>query len=100
MPPDRNGARSCGSHCGGWRVHVVGAPVALPVDEEAGCAGDTARVCARNIFLDAAGIPAPPKLFPEAFGIESQGFGMGAKIRGREFVLVGEQSVMHLPKRA
>ena len=47
MPPDRNGARSCSSHCGGERVDVVGAPVPLPVDEEAGCAGHTARVCAQ-----------------------------------------------------
>src|SRR6185437_13410072 len=70
VPPDRNRARSCGSHCRGERVHVVGAPVPLPVDEEAGCAGHTARVRARNILVDAPGISTPPKLVPEAVDVE------------------------------
>src|SRR4051794_13324424 len=96
--PRGGGARACRADGGGQCGEVVGALVALTVDEEARRAGDAAGVGAGDVFGDVVGVAV--EVVAEASGVEPELAGVAAQVQRGERILVIEQLVVHGPEGA
>src|SRR3954451_24617325 len=85
------GASACRADGDGQRGEVVGALVALAVDEEARRPRNAARVRAGDVLGDAVGMAVAVDVVPEAIAVEAELGGVAAQLQRRERVLVVEQ---------
>jgi hypothetical protein len=72
--------------------------VPLAIDEEAGRTGHAACVGTRDVLGDSVGVLAAAQLVPEALDVEAELFRVALQVARLQFVLGGEQLVVHRPE--